>query len=207
VKEGQEDKKRTRMKGEERHEFILAHAKHVFACYSYPEASTSLLAKESDITEPMLYKHFGSKKGLFLEVLRTCSIRFLERWEQQVNQRADKDILDALSHVILDYATLVKADIDTQKVFFQAIAESRDPVIAQYVSKHNQKIYAFIAQLLEEAKRKQLMLPDIDINAICWGYMSMVFALQYSQMLDLHESFNEEVLAEMNHLWLRALRP
>lgn len=207
MKEGQEDKKRTRMKGEERHEFILAHAKHAFACFGYSEASTSILAKESDVTEPMLYKHFGSKKGLFLEVLRTCSLRFLECWKQQVNQRAKKDILDALSHVILDYATIVKADIDTQKVFFQAIAESRDPVIAQYVSKHNQNVYAFIAQLLEEAKRKQLLLPEADINVICWGYMSMIFALQYGKMLDLHESFSEEVLAEVNHLWLRALRP
>ncbi len=201
------EEKRTRMKGEERRELILARAKHVFASHSYPEASTGILAQESDVTEPMLYKHFGSKKGLFLEVLRTCSERFMERWQKHVNQRAEEDILDALSHVILDYYIHIKADPDIHKVFFQAIAESRDPEIAQRVSKHNQKIYAFISHLLELAKEQSLLSPDVDINAASWGYMSMVFAMQYSQMLDLRDKFSDKVLAEMNCLWLRALQP
>jgi len=65
--------KRTRMKGEERRELILTRAKHVFASHSYPEANTGILAQESEVAEPMLYKHFGSKKGQFLEVLHTSS--------------------------------------------------------------------------------------------------------------------------------------
>lgn len=201
------DKKRTRMKGEERRELILMRAKHVFSSYSYPEASTGILAKESDVTEPMLYRHFGSKKGLFLEVLHACRGRFMERWKKDVQRRAEKDILDALSHVILDYHTTVKADPEIQKVFFQAIAESHDPEIARCVSKHNQEIYDFIAQLLEEAKIRDLLIAGADVRAICWGYMSMVFTMQYSLMLDMQEKFDDEVLAEMNSLWLRAVRP
>jgi hypothetical protein len=100
----------------------------------------------------------------------------------------------------------VKADPEIQKVFFQAMAESRDPEIAQCVSRHNQEIYAFIVLLLEEAKSKHLLVPDTDINAICWGYMSMIFAMQYSQMLDMRERFNDKILAEMNRLWLQALQ-
>ena len=61
--------KRTRMRGEERREDILHHAKVVFAHYGYADASTGELARASEVTEPMLYKHFGSKKGLFLAVL------------------------------------------------------------------------------------------------------------------------------------------
>ena len=61
--------KRTRMRGEERREDILNHAKTVFARFGYADASTSELARASEVTEPMLYKHFGSKKGLFLAVM------------------------------------------------------------------------------------------------------------------------------------------
>src|ERR1700733_15051750 len=114
-------KRPTRMKGEERRELILMRAKHVFSSYSYPEASTGILAKESDVTEPMLYRHFGSKKGLFLEVLRTSSVYFMERWQAYVQRRAETDILDALAHIIPDYYTTVKADPEIQKVFFQAM--------------------------------------------------------------------------------------
>ena len=44
---------------------MLRSAKRVFARSTYAEASTGELARESEVTEPMLYKHFGSKKGLF----------------------------------------------------------------------------------------------------------------------------------------------
>lgn len=198
--------KRTRMKGEERRELILARAKHVFASHSYPEASTGILAQESEVTEPMLYKHFGSKKGLFLEVLRTSSDRFMERWHDQVHQRAEVSLLEALSQVILDYRKVIKADPDIHKVFFQAIAESGDPEIAQCVSKHNQKIYTFVFQLLERANDEGFLRSDIDIDVASWGYMSMVFTMQYSQMLDLHDKFSDKILTEMNQLWLRALQ-
>jgi AcrR family transcriptional regulator len=70
--------KRTRMRGEERRAFILHSAKHVFARSNYAEASTGELARESGVTEPMLYKHFGSKKGLFLAVLSEFAAQFLE---------------------------------------------------------------------------------------------------------------------------------
>src|ERR1700686_4681704 len=69
--------KRTRMKGEERREDILHHAKAVFAYYGSPDASTGELARASEVTEPMLYKHFGSKKGLFLAVLNEFGTQFL----------------------------------------------------------------------------------------------------------------------------------
>ena len=52
----------TRMRGQDRREFILNRAKKVFACSGYADASTGELARVSEVTEPMLYKHFGSKK-------------------------------------------------------------------------------------------------------------------------------------------------
>ena len=43
-----------------------------------------------------------------------------------------------------------------------------------------------------------LLRTDIDIDVASWGYMSMVFTMQYSQMLDLRDKFNDTILAEMN---------
>jgi AcrR family transcriptional regulator len=74
--------KRTRMSGEERRALILRSAKRVFARSTYAEASTGELARESEITEPMLYKHFGSKKGLFLAVLAEFGGQFLSHYKK-----------------------------------------------------------------------------------------------------------------------------
>src|SRR5260370_13542860 len=71
---GKTQEKRTRMRGEERREFILNRAKEVFARYGYADASTGELARASEVTEPMRYKHFWSKKGLFLAVVSEFSV-------------------------------------------------------------------------------------------------------------------------------------
>ena len=113
--------KRSRMKGEERREDILHHAKTVFAQYGYAEASTGELARASDVTEPMLYKHFGSKKGLFLAVLQEFSPQFLGELQECIERRAEKDILDALEHVIDDYRAAIKADAEIQRILFLAV--------------------------------------------------------------------------------------
>ena len=84
----EEKDKRKRLTAQERRELILARAKRVFARISYREASTKQLAQESDISEPMLYKHFGSKKQLFLAVLEQFGSRFTARWQHQLNLSA-----------------------------------------------------------------------------------------------------------------------
>ncbi len=56
------------------------------------------------------------------------------------------------------------------------------------------------------ANDEGLLRTDIDIDVASWGYMSMVFTMQYSQMLDLRDKFNDTILAEMNELWLQALQ-
>src|SRR5437667_8709228 len=102
--------KRTRLRGEERRALILRSAKRVFARSTYAEASTGELARESEVTEPMLYKHFGSKKGLSLAVLREFSTQFLDLLQERLSRRAEQDVLDALAHVVDDYRATIKAD-------------------------------------------------------------------------------------------------
>src|SRR5436309_7473359 len=128
--------KRTRLSGEKRRESILRSAKRVFARSTYAEASTGELARESEVTEPMLYKHFGSKKVLFLAVLSESATYFRHTLQERISRRAEKDVLDALEHVVADYRAAIKADPETQRILFQAVSESGDPDIARCVSGH-----------------------------------------------------------------------
>jgi len=194
------------MRGEERREDILLHARRIFATRSYAEASTGELARASGVTEPMLYKHFGSKKGLFLEVLCAFGAQFMKIWSSRIEKRAERDLLDALSQVIMEYRATLKADPDIHKVFFQAIAESGDPDIAQRVSDHNQQIYARVRALVERAQQEGYVDATIDPDVATWGYFSMLLAMQYSLMLNLKDRLNDTILMEMSRLWLRALR-
>ena len=199
-------KKRTRMHGEERRESILAHAKKVFAQYGYLDASTGELARASEVTEPMLYKHFGNKRGLFLEVMKQCSANFMQVWEERVEQRAKADILDALKHVLMDYDDAISADPDTQKVLFHAVTQTgSDSHIAAGLRKHNQRVQRTIHRLLVQAREQGMLAPALDLDAAGWGYVSMFFAMQYSIVLDLRSELNTSMLEKINQLWFCAV--
>ncbi len=197
--------KRTRLRGEERRALMLHSAKRVFARSTYAEASTGELARESGVTEPMLYKHFGSKKGLFLAVLREFGAQFLDLLQEHVSRRAEQDVLDALAHIVDDYRAAIKADPETQRVLFQAVVESGDPEIAHCVSEHNRKVYAFIRQLVERALELGYLDAAVSPDAATWGYMSIILAFQYGLMLNLSGEV-AQVQQEMSRIWLRGLR-
>jgi len=197
--------KRVRMHSEERRASILQSAKRVFARSTYAEAGTGDLARESGVTEPMLYKHFGSKKGLFLAVLGECSEQFLETLRERISRRAEGDILDALAHFVGDYTAAIKTDPETQRVLFQAVTESGDPDIARCVNKHNHIVYALVHQLLERAQDLGALEPVLNLDAATWGYMSMLLAFQYGLMLNFSSEI-AQVQEEMNAIWLRGLR-
>lgn len=197
--------KRSRMRGEERRALMLRSAKHVFARSTYAEASTGELARASEVTEPMLYKHFGSKKGLFLAVLREFGLQFLDQLQDRVSRRADQDLLDALAHVVDDYLATIKADPETQRVLFQAVIESGDPDIARSVSLHNRAVYQIIHQLVERASQNGYLDPTINLESATWGYMSMIIASQYSLMLNLSHEVTQ-AQTQMSQIWLRGLQ-
>jgi AcrR family transcriptional regulator len=204
--QGKTQAKRTRMRGEERREFILNRAKEVFARSGYADASTGELAHASEVTEPMLYKHFGSKKGLFLAVLGEFAAQFLETLQDRISHRAEKDVLDALAHFVDDYSVAIKADPETQRLLFQAVTESGDPDIARCVSGHNRTVYGLIRQLVERAREEGYLDPTISPDAAAWGYMSMILAIQYGLMLGLSREV-VQAQEEMSRVWLRGLRP
>ena len=54
----------------ERKRQLLAHAKQLFVQFGYRDTTTEKIATAAGVTEPVLYRHFDSKKTLFLEVVQ-----------------------------------------------------------------------------------------------------------------------------------------
>ena len=199
------DEKHPRMRGDERKALILAQAKKVFARKSYREASTGELARASGITEPILYKHFGSKKKLYLAVLNQLSEQFLERFRGLVERRARKDLLDCLESFLLDYRTAAMEEHDSIHLLLNASLESNDPEVAQIAQAHNREVYALVHGLLEKAQQHDLISRQLDLSAATWGYLSFLFALQYRAKANIFSEYNEQTIREINRLWLQAL--
>ncbi len=195
-----------RMRGEDRKALILEQSKKVFASKGYLAASTGELARASGITEPILYKHFGSKHKLYLAVLKKLSEEFMERLHGMVAARAMTNPLDSLTYLMLDYRNAGMADHDNIHLLLNATLESNDPEVTQLAQAHNRAMYDLVYGLVEQAQKKGLLSARLDLTAAAWGTLSFMFALQYRAKANIFEEYNEQTIREINRLWLQALR-
>ena len=62
-------------RGEKRREEIAAVAERVFLELGYTETTMQIVASRAGASKETLYRHFGSKEGLFSEVVRARSAR------------------------------------------------------------------------------------------------------------------------------------
>jgi len=201
-----EQEKHPRLRGAQRKALILEQSKKVFARKGYLAASTGELARASGISEPILYKHFGSKRKLYLAVLADLSEEFMQRLRGLVERRAARDLLDSLSNLMLDYRNAAMADHDNIHLLLNAALESDDPEVAQLTQAHNRLMYTLVHGLLQQAREQGLVSSQLDLSAATWGYLSFLFALQYRGRANMFEEFNEQAIREINRLWLQALR-
>jgi AcrR family transcriptional regulator len=200
------DEKRIRMHGNERRALILAQAKKVFARKGYQQASTGELARASGITEPILYKHFGSKRKLYIAVLNMIHEQFMERFSELVERKSRQDLQESLNNLLLDYRNAAMEDHDGIHLLLNATLEADDPDVSEIIETQNRRMYALVNSLLEKAREQGLVSSELDIAAATWGYLSFLFALQYRAKAAIFEQFNEQTIREINRLWLAALK-
>src|SRR5262245_54597880 len=78
-----------RLSRAERKRQLLAHAKQLFVTLGYHATTTEKIAAAAGVTEPVLYRHFDSKKALFLEVLEEVRAATLDRWHAETSSLTD----------------------------------------------------------------------------------------------------------------------
>src|SRR5579864_6264035 len=72
-----------RMRKADRKRQLLSQAKHLFVTLGYQNTTTEKIARAAGVSEPVLYRHFESKKALFLEVLQGIRDATLNRWHAE----------------------------------------------------------------------------------------------------------------------------
>lgn len=70
---------KTRMRGEERHAAIVRSAIHLFAEKGFRGATTRELASSLGVTEPVLYRHFKTKRELYDAIIEFKARQVSER--------------------------------------------------------------------------------------------------------------------------------
>lgn len=112
-----------RQTADERREAVLEAARHEFARHGVHGASTDAIARAAGISQPYLFRLFGTKKALFLAVNDRCFERTLETFREAAAGRAGGDALAAMGEA---YARLIHDDPTMLQGQLQAYAAAVD---------------------------------------------------------------------------------
>jgi len=97
----------TRQTAEERREAVLTAALEEFARAGYRGASTEAIARKAGISQPYLFRLFGSKKELYLAGVRRCFRRTLETMQAAAEGLRGEEALVAMGRA---YTELLSTD-------------------------------------------------------------------------------------------------
>jgi len=156
----------SRLPAAQRREQLLDCAAELFAERGYARATTAELARAAGVTEPIIYRHFSSKKDLFCALIERTGRDTLTMWESDLEDA--RDPAERLSRLIGDNPMVSDRGRDAYRVFLQAITEVDDPDIRAALNHHIQSLHAFVVRELEAAQRAHKVAARFRPELIAW---------------------------------------
>src|SRR6516164_439368 len=177
-----------RMRRADRKQQILAQAKQLFVTLGYQNTTTEKIARAAGVSEPMLYRHFDSKKALFLEVLHQIRDATVTRW-----QAASADIADPLAkiHAIVDsYLGSTREHALEYRIMHRSLVETDDEEILALLRAFYLDSEAILAQIIAEGQQAGVFRRSLDPRVGAWELIRT--ALGYTLTLPLRPPVYQE---------------
>jgi AcrR family transcriptional regulator len=156
----------TRLPAAARRQAIVEAALRVFAGGSYRGGTTAGIAQEAGISEPILYRHFQSKRDLYFACLDEAWARLREAVEEVVADEPPSEWPMAVPKAV---HALKERRLLPSHMWIQALAEAgHDDQIAAFLRGHLREVHDYFAALLRRAQEAGGVPPDRDPEAEAW---------------------------------------
>lgn len=190
-----------RLPAAERRQALIRAALRVFASGSYAGATTSDIAREAGVSEPILYRHFASKRDLYFACLEAAWEDLRQRFEAKVTEFGEANAIAALGVTLFG---MRKSSVVPPSLWMQAVTEAgEDPEIRKYLRRHARELHDFIADVIRRAQAAGGVPPERDAEAEAWIFIAGSLLLSVGDRLG--GVLDQEQLAGVaraRHLWL-----
>ena len=177
-----------RMRKADRKRQLLVHAKQLFVTLGYQNTTTEKIARAAGVSEPVLYRHFDSKKGLFLEVLQEIREATVMRWH--VDTSALGDPLAKLQRIMDLYLGTTREHALEFRIMHRTLIETDDEEIAAFLRSFYLDSERILAQVISEGQRSGVFRQTLDPRVGAWELIRS--ALGYTLTLPLGIPLYEE---------------
>ena len=156
----------SRLPAAKRREQLLDCAAELFASHGYARATTAELARAAGVTEPIIYRHFKSKRDLFIALIERAGKQTIDQWRQDLANAEDP--AERLKTLIGDNPMVSREGRDAYRVFLQAITEVDDDEIHKAWSNHIHSLQQFLAMELARAQENRRVTRHFPAELIAW---------------------------------------
>ena len=154
----------TRMTAEARREAILEAARDEFASTGYHGTSTETIAERAGISQPYLFRLFGTKKELFVASVRRCFRETLETFMRAAEGKRGEEALKAMGESYMSLLT----DRSRLMAQMQAYASCDDPELRAVVREGYGDLFSWIERVsgVEPAELSRFFAQGMLLNVV-----------------------------------------
>jgi len=161
----------TRLPAAERREALIATAIRVFSDGSYRGTTTAEIARAAGISEPILYRHFASKRDLYLAALDHVWGKARASWERAL--ASTDNVREALETMGRGHVTVRDCKFQMAELWVQALGEAaEDPELRKHLRRHMREVHDFIADVIRRGQEEGVLHPDRNADAEAWSFLA-----------------------------------
>ena len=157
-----------RMAAAGRRRQLLDTAVRLFSEGSYRGTTTAEIAKAAGISEPILYRHFASKRDLYLAAIDHVWEKAKAKWEEVLLGSPSVDA--GLADIGQGHFSVRDCKFQLAELWVQALGEaSEDPELRRHLRKHMREVHDFVADTIRRGQAEGSLHPDRDARVGAGG--------------------------------------
>ena len=168
----------TRLPAAERRLHLIETAIRLFTDGSYRGTTTAEIARAAGVSEPILYRHFASKRDLYLAALEHVWAKTRETWARALEDAPDA--CAAVEAIGKGHLSVRSPKLQLAELWVQALGEaSEDPELKLHLRKHMREVHDFVADLIRRGQEQGAIAEERDADSEAWimlagGILGMV---------------------------------
>jgi AcrR family transcriptional regulator len=172
----------TRLPAAERRQAIVDAALRVFVGGSYRGSTTAEIAREAGVSEPILYRHFGSKRELYLACLESAWLGLREALDAKLAELGDREAVTAIGQASREFHA--SGGVKPVTLWIQALSEAgEDEQIRAFLRRQLREVHDYVAAAVRRAQAAGGVPADRDADAEAWIFVGAALLLSFADRL------------------------
>jgi AcrR family transcriptional regulator len=193
----------TRLPAAERRLALIETAIRVFSEGSYRGTTTAEIAKAAGVSEPILYRHFASKRDLYIAALDDVWEQAKRIWEAKL--LGASDVSQGLDEVGRGHFSVRDCKFQLAELWVQALGEAGDDQeLRNHLRRHMREVHDFLAGVIRRGQAEGSLAKGRDADAEAWIFLSGGIFGMVGRRIGLLDDTDIAAIRAARLEWLRA---